>query len=138
MTSRLWARRRTAAACTATGAVIALLIAAIIFVIAAPGVPSVWWPQTGEAFASSPSGPSDAVATPAQGAAHGQAPAAKLPRKPDVCDAVVGPAHGYCLGAPAPQASTGGQITLADVWPLGVLALGIAALCFFHRRRRGL
>lgn len=90
MSSRLWPRRRALAACTATGTVIALLIAAIVFVIAAPGVPSAWWPQTGNAFASSPSAPSDTATTPAQGAAHGQAPAATPSNESEVCDAIVG------------------------------------------------
>jgi hypothetical protein len=137
VSSRLWGRRRALAACTGTGTVIALLVAAIVFVIAAPGVPSAWWPQTGDAFASSPSAPSDAVTTPVQGAAHGQAPAATPSNESDVCDAVVGPAHSYCLGAPAPPAS-GGKFTPADFWPLGALGVGIAALCLFNRRRRGL
>ncbi|MGW6144279.1 hypothetical protein [Streptomyces sp. NPDC055140] len=137
MSSRLWGRRRALAACTGTGTVIALLIAAIVFVIAAPGVPSAWWPQTGNAFAASPSAPADAVTTPVQGAAHGQAPAATPSNEPDVCDAIVGPAHSYCLGAPAPQSSSH-RITLADSWPLGVLGVGIAALYVVNRRHRGL
>ncbi|MFB7419771.1 hypothetical protein ACFC1L_34785 [Streptomyces sp. NPDC056210] len=136
MSSRLWGRRRALAACTGTGTVIALLIAAIVFVIAAPGVPSAWWPQTGDAFASSPS-PSDAAATPVQGAAHGQAPAATPSNESEVCDAIVGPAHSYCLGAPAPPAS-GGKFTLTDSWPLGALGVGVAALFIVSRRRRGL
>ncbi|MFE4674480.1 hypothetical protein [Streptomyces sp. NPDC056723] len=137
MTSRLWGRRRALAACTATVTLVALLVAAIVFVIAAPGVPSAWWPQTGNAFAASPSAPSDTVTTPVQGAAHGQAPAATPSSESDVCDAIVGPAHCYCLRAGAPQPSND-PITLADMWPLGVLGLGIAALCLFNRRRRGL
>ncbi|MFH8737590.1 MULTISPECIES: hypothetical protein [unclassified Streptomyces] len=137
MSSRLWGRRRALAAGTGTGTVIALLVAAILFVIAAPGVPSAWWPQTGDAFASSPSAPSDAVTTPVQGAAHGQAPAATPSHESEVCDAIVGPAHSYCLGAPAPQSSSG-KITLADAWPLGVLGVGIAALFIVSRRGRGL
>ncbi|MFB7421505.1 hypothetical protein ACFC18_15895 [Streptomyces sp. NPDC056121] len=136
MSSRLWGRRRALAACTATGTVIALLIAAIVFVIAAPGVPSTWWPQTGNAFASSPS-PSATATTHVQGAAHGQAPAATPSNESDVCDAIVGPAHRYCLGAPPPPAF-GGKFTLADFWPLGVLGVGIAALYVVSRRRRGL
>ncbi|MFD0119267.1 hypothetical protein ACFVZL_37630 [Streptomyces sp. NPDC058320] len=136
MSSRLWPRRRALAACTATGTVIALLIAAIVFVIAAPGVPSAWWPQTGNAFASSPS-PSDTVTTPVQGAAHGQAPAATPSNESDVCDAIVGPAHSYCLGAPPPPAF-GGKFTLTDSWPLGVLGVGVAVLFIVSRRRRGL
>jgi hypothetical protein len=134
VTSRLWARRRAAAGCTATGIVIALMIAAIVFVIAAPGVPSAWWPQTGDAFASSPS---DRVTTPAQGAAHGQAPAATPTHESEVCDAIVGPAHAYCLGAPPPHTSSG-TFTRGDVWPLGVLALGIVTLIVLRCRRRGL
>ncbi|MER5960406.1 hypothetical protein [Streptomyces sp. NPDC001893] len=137
MSSRLWPRRRALAACTGTGTVIALLIAAIVFVIAAPGIPSAWWPQTGNAFASSPSAPSDTATTPVQGAAHGQAPAATPSNESEVCDAIVGPAHSYCLGAPPPPAF-GGKFTLTDFWPLGVLGVGIAALCLFNRRRRGL
>ncbi|MGW1950753.1 hypothetical protein ACWCRC_41625 [Streptomyces sp. NPDC001940] len=137
MSSRLWGRRRALAACTGTGTVIALLIAAIVFVIAAPGVPSAWWPQTGDAFASSPSAPSATATTPVQGAAHGQAPAATPSNESEVCDAIVGPAHSYCLGAPAPPAS-GGKFTLTDSWPLGVLGVGIAALYVANRRRRGL
>ncbi|WP_405778661.1 hypothetical protein OG512_48795 [Streptomyces sp. NBC_01378] len=137
MSSRLWGRRRALAACTGAGTVIALLIAAIVFVIAAPGVPSGWWPQTGDAFASSPSAPSDAVTTPVQGAAHGQAPAATSSNESEVCDAIVGPAHSYCLGTPAPP-SSGGKFTLADSWPLGALGVGVAALFIGSRRRRGL
>ncbi|WP_406384077.1 hypothetical protein OHU25_41275 [Streptomyces sp. NBC_00117] len=137
MSSRLWGRRCALAACTGTGTVIALLVAAIIFVIAAPGVPSAWWPQTGDAFASSPSPPSATATTPVQGAAHGQPPVTTPSNESDVCDSIVGPAHRYCLGAPAPQ-STSGKFTLADCWPLGVLGVGIATLCLFNRRRRGL
>ncbi|MET8210331.1 hypothetical protein ABZT51_30700 [Streptomyces sp. NPDC005373] len=137
MSSRLWGRRRALAAGTGTGTVIALLIAAIVFVIAAPGVPSAWWPVTGDAFASSPSAPSDAVTTPVQGIAHGQASTAAPSNESEVCDAIVGPAHSYCLGAPAPPASSG-KFTLADSWPLGALGVGVAALCLFNRRRRGL
>ncbi|MFC9614424.1 hypothetical protein ACFRLW_35370 [Streptomyces sp. NPDC056728] len=135
MSSRLWGRRRALAACTGTGTVIALLVAAIIFVIAAPGVPSAWWPQTGDAFASSPSPPSATATTPVQGAAHGQPPVTTPSNESEVCDAIVGPAHSYCLRAPAPQAS-GGKFTLADFWPLIVLGIGVAALFIVSRRRR--
>ncbi|WP_405634332.1 hypothetical protein OHB53_09230 [Streptomyces sp. NBC_00056] len=134
MTTGLWARRRAAASCTATGIVIALLIAAIICVIAEPGVPSGWWPQTGNAFAASPS---DRVTTPAQGAAHGKAPAPTPSKGSEVCDVIVGPAHDYCLRAPDPQ-SASGTFTRGVLWPLGVLAVGITALFVLHRRRRGL
>ncbi|MFB8273606.1 hypothetical protein ACFC96_44545 [Streptomyces sp. NPDC055955] len=137
MSSRLWGRRRALAAWTSTGTVIVVLIAAIAFVIAAPDVPSAWWPQTGDAFASSPSAPSDAATTPVQGAAHGQGPSATPSNESEVCDAVVGPAHSYCLGAPAPRAF-GGRLKLADLWPLGALGVGVAALLIVSRRRRGL
>ncbi|MFF1400700.1 hypothetical protein ACFVZD_44085 [Streptomyces sp. NPDC058287] len=129
--------RRVLAARAATGTVIALLVVAIVFVIAAPGVPSAWWPQTGNAFAASPSAPSNAVTRPVQGAAHGQVPAATPSNESDVCDAIVGPAHSYCLGAPPPK-SFNDPFTWTDSWPLAVLGIGIAALYLFNRRRRGL
>ncbi|GAA2349615.1 hypothetical protein OKJ48_02650 [Streptomyces kunmingensis] len=140
MTTLRWERRRQAAAYVLLGTVAAALIAALVFVSAAPGLPSAWWPQAGGAFAASPdvsafdAGPM----LPGPGAARGQTPSAGPVRAKDVCDAVVGPAHVYCLGAPAPDAAPSRPPTLADSWPLGVLAVGITVLYVLRRRRRGL
>ncbi|MFE6955501.1 hypothetical protein [Streptomyces sp. NPDC057696] len=136
MKIRMWESRRQAAAYAALGTVVALLIAALAFVIASPSVPSAWWPRTGDAFAASPTNPTQ----PAQGTAHAEPSAPGSPAgEPDVCDAIVGPAHDYCLGAPAPEAATSNApLRLADAWPMGVLAIGITTLYILARRRRGL
>ncbi|MFI7008865.1 hypothetical protein [Streptomyces sp. NPDC050145] len=126
-------KRRLLAAWAATAMTIALLLAALAFVIASPSLPDAWWPQTGEAFAASPSSTRPADAVPAPDAV----PAAQATSsEPDVCDAIVGPAHAYCLGAPAPDAKPG--LSLADSWPLGVVATGLTVLFVLRRRRRGL
>ncbi|WP_338704327.1 hypothetical protein V2W30_41160 (plasmid) [Streptomyces sp. Q6] len=124
-------------------AVIALLITAIVFVICAPGVPAAWWPQTGGAFAASPTSPSaraaEAVTAP-QGAAPGQTEDSARPAAPSdssVCDTIVGPAHAYCLRGQEASASAQG-ITLARSWPVGALALGLGTLYVLSRRRRRL
>ncbi|MYT68344.1 MULTISPECIES: hypothetical protein [unclassified Streptomyces] len=121
MTIRMWERRRRAAGFALVASVVALLITAISFVGALPGLPAMWWPKTGSAFAA-------AQETSAHSSVHGS----------DACDAVVGPAHGYCLGAPAPDAVPGDLLSFAHAWPFGVLAVGIVTLVLVTRRTRGL
>ncbi|NEB75968.1 hypothetical protein G3I40_12150 [Streptomyces sp. SID14478] len=134
-------RRRQLGASTLLVAVIALLVAAIVFVIASPGVPSSWWPQTAGAFAASSTTTATTTSTAStgslQGEAHGQQDQLAPQQTSSVCDAVVGPAHGYCLGAPAPNSAPHG-LNLAKSWPVGVLALGLTTLYAMARRRRGL
>ncbi|MFI0242585.1 hypothetical protein [Streptomyces sp. NPDC016845] len=133
MTIRLWERRRRVAACAVIGTVVALLTSALIVVLVGPRLPAAWWPQTGDAFrASSPSPVRDAAAV------HEQAPPDGASATSSVCDAVVGPAHGFCLGAPPPAAAPDHPLALAESWPLGVLAIGITTLYVLHRRRQGL
>ncbi|MGP3777044.1 hypothetical protein ACTWJ8_40050 (plasmid) [Streptomyces sp. SDT5-1] len=114
-------RLRRVAAWTTVGTVLALLLTALVLVIAAPSVPSPWWPKTGAAFAATPAPPADAAHREMADAA--------------ACDAIVGPAHRYCLGAPRADVPVQGRFTAADAWPLAAAAAGLTALHVATRRR---
>ncbi|MFI7103294.1 hypothetical protein ACIBK8_28560 [Streptomyces sp. NPDC050161] len=105
-----------------------LLVAALVAVVWTTGLPSVWWPQIGNAFATSSSQhPGGHEGT----AAH----------RSDPCDLVAGPAADYCHTkdgehTPAPHGqniSTQSRVATAALGA-GALAAGVGALVVLRRR----
>ncbi|MFC7308983.1 hypothetical protein ACFQVC_32850 [Streptomyces monticola] len=118
MSTRIWDRiprvRVLAAAVT--------LSAAVLFVVGLVGfgVPDVWWPQTGEAFAAS---------------LHPTSP----PRHDDPCDLVAGPAKDYCNTGVVPGAAPAPNFDALDAWMIlppvaGLLLLGVWRISWARRR----
>lgn len=135
MTVRFWQRRRALAG-AALGTGLALLFAALALVVATAGLPSAWWPQTGQAFAASPSSTVTATTARAQ-SKRGETVTPNVPKGDEAaCDAIVGPAHSYCLGSRSADAlPTQGHLSVTASWTLGALAAGLTALLIVNRRR---
>jgi hypothetical protein len=125
------ARRRLIAAWAATATTVTIVIAALVLVVAQPSLRAAWWPQTGQAFAASPTPTAHHTAD-----VQGDPAASPAPSADDshACDAIVGPAKKYCLADPTPD--TGRGITPATAWRLAALASGLAALGLLGRRLR--
>ncbi|MFE5029880.1 hypothetical protein ACFRAO_43010 [Streptomyces sp. NPDC056656] len=116
-----------------TTALLIALAGALTVVLARPGLPDAWWPQTGNAFASSPSTPQpDHTAH----ALPDRATTTAADTSSDACDLIVGPAKAYCeRGTTDPD--TTDTVHRAPGW-LGLLlaAPALAGVLVLLRRTR--
>lgn len=108
MTSHAWDRAQRRSSTLGALAVLAVL-AAVVTTVAMVGVPDVWWPHIGSAFAASPPHPAPSTA----------------PDGP--CALIAGLAQRFCV--PAPAASPQPHGMGADVWRLLVPAVGVVLVC---------
>ncbi|WP_435279766.1 hypothetical protein [Streptomyces sp. 1222.5] len=110
MTTSSWNRARRVAAATSVLTVLAVVAGAVILALGV-GVPDGWWPNTGQAFATS-----------TRTAHH------------DPCALIVGPAKAYCERGATATASAERRDVAGAAWRLGTAGAGIAALAVWRLR----
>ncbi|MFI6055648.1 hypothetical protein ACIBCO_36890 [Streptomyces violascens] len=109
MTSRAWDRAQRRSSTVGALAVLAVL-AAVVTTVAMVGVPDVWWPHIGSAFAASPPHPAPSTASA------------------DPCALIAGPARDFCAAPPAASPAQPHGMG-ADAWRLLVPAVGVVLVC---------
>ncbi|MFF9410408.1 hypothetical protein ACF1B0_33510 [Streptomyces anandii] len=110
MTTSSWNRARRVAAAASVLTVLAVVAGAVILALGV-GVPDGWWPNTGQAFATS-----------TRTAHH------------DPCALIVGPAKAYCERGATTTAAAERRDVAGAAWRLGTAGAGIAALAVWRLR----